>query len=266
MNIEIANRLVELRKQKGLSQEELAERLGISRQAVSKWERAESSPEIDNVIVLSRLYGVSIDQLLCTDMEPAATEPGEEPVRAAEEESELSGIVNLVCRVSGNVELKGSDGESHSVTLTGGERAKDACRVYTEGDTLYIVSEDERRFTLFNFEKPLGVTAVLPRNMARIEVRLKGGRLRMNGIDMRELDAMTGGGSISAEDCTANELKMKTGGGSISVRDVAAGTAEMKTGGGGVSASGLSASESVTAETGGGGVCVSCEAPSVLAR
>ena len=64
MNIEIANRLVTLRKKNGLSQEELADRIGISRQAVSKWERAESSPDTDNLIALARLYDVSLDELL----------------------------------------------------------------------------------------------------------------------------------------------------------------------------------------------------------
>ena len=67
MNIEIANRLQKLRKEKGLSQEELAEKLGISRQAVSKWERAEASPDTDNLILLARLYGVSLDELLNTE-------------------------------------------------------------------------------------------------------------------------------------------------------------------------------------------------------
>lgn len=69
MNIEIANRLVGLRKSNGLSQEALAEKLGISRQAVSKWERAEASPDTDNLILLARLYGVSLDELLKTEDE-----------------------------------------------------------------------------------------------------------------------------------------------------------------------------------------------------
>ena len=64
MNIEIANRLVELRRAHGYSQEELAGRLGVSRQAISKWERAESSPDTDNLIALARLYGISLDGLL----------------------------------------------------------------------------------------------------------------------------------------------------------------------------------------------------------
>lgn len=64
MNLEIANRLVALRKENHLSQEALAEKLGISRQAVSKWERAEASPDTDNLIALAKLYHISLDELL----------------------------------------------------------------------------------------------------------------------------------------------------------------------------------------------------------
>lgn len=64
MNIEIANKLLQLRKEKGLSQEQLAQELGISRQAVSKWERAEASPDTDNLIQLAKLYDISLDELL----------------------------------------------------------------------------------------------------------------------------------------------------------------------------------------------------------
>ena len=61
---QIAKRLVELRKESGLSQEQLAERLYVSRQAVGKWERAEGLPDVENLLLLSRLYGVSMDSLL----------------------------------------------------------------------------------------------------------------------------------------------------------------------------------------------------------
>ena len=64
MNIELANRLYDYRKQSGLSQEELAEKLGISRQSVSKWERAESCPDTDNLIELAKIYNVSLDELV----------------------------------------------------------------------------------------------------------------------------------------------------------------------------------------------------------
>lgn len=74
MNIEIANRLVTLRKEKGFSQEDVAEKLGISRQAVSKWERAEASPDTDNLIALSKLYGVSLDELLSSSAESIENE------------------------------------------------------------------------------------------------------------------------------------------------------------------------------------------------
>lgn len=68
MNIELANRLYEYRKQSGLSQEELAEKLGISRQSVSKWERAESCPDTDNLIELAKIYNVSLDALVNNDV------------------------------------------------------------------------------------------------------------------------------------------------------------------------------------------------------
>lgn len=67
MNIKTANRLCELRKKHGLSQEDLAYKLGVSRQAISKWERSESSPDTDNLIELANLYGISLDELLNGD-------------------------------------------------------------------------------------------------------------------------------------------------------------------------------------------------------
>lgn len=60
----LGEKLKEARKQAGLSQEQLAEKLGISRSAVAKWETDAGMPDIDNLKLLSRLLGVSIDYLV----------------------------------------------------------------------------------------------------------------------------------------------------------------------------------------------------------
>ena len=77
MNVEIAQRLAMRRKQAGLSQEALAEKLGVSRQAVSKWERSESSPDTDNLIALAQLYNVSLDDLLYAEVSVGVEEADE---------------------------------------------------------------------------------------------------------------------------------------------------------------------------------------------
>ncbi len=88
MNVEIAQRLAERRKQAGLSQEALAARLGVSRQAVSKWERSESSPDTDNLIALAQLYGLSLDDLLYVDEEIRDDVTFEAADRAAKRQAE----------------------------------------------------------------------------------------------------------------------------------------------------------------------------------
>ena len=60
----MGERITELRKSKGLSQEELAEQLGVSRQSVSKWETGVSIPDTDKAIAMSRIFGVTADFLL----------------------------------------------------------------------------------------------------------------------------------------------------------------------------------------------------------
>lgn len=79
MTIETANRLFELRKKHNLSQEELAEKLGVSRQAVSKWERSEASPDTDNLIALAKIYGLSLDELIYGQKESAKEDANAEP-------------------------------------------------------------------------------------------------------------------------------------------------------------------------------------------
>lgn len=60
----LGQRIQELRKQRGMSQERLGDALGVSRQAVSKWEGDNGIPELDTLIAMSRLFGVTVGQLL----------------------------------------------------------------------------------------------------------------------------------------------------------------------------------------------------------
>ena len=76
-----ADKLIDLRKKNGWSQEELAEKLNVSRQAVSKWEGAQSVPDMSRIIQLSELFGVSTDYLLKDNLEQA------EPVQGSDEGS-----------------------------------------------------------------------------------------------------------------------------------------------------------------------------------
>lgn len=84
MNIEIANRLLKYRKKSGFSQEELSEKIGVSRQAVSKWERSEASPDTDNLMLLADIYGVTLDQLLKEDPKDESEEAVKENTEANE--------------------------------------------------------------------------------------------------------------------------------------------------------------------------------------
>ena len=65
----LADKIIELRKQNGWSQEDLAEKMDVSRQAISKWEGAQSVPDMGRIVRLSELFGVSTDYLLKDDME-----------------------------------------------------------------------------------------------------------------------------------------------------------------------------------------------------
>lgn len=66
----LADKIIEERKKLGLSQEEFADKLLVSRQAVSKWESAQSIPDLQKIVLMSKLFSVSTDYLLNEDIEP----------------------------------------------------------------------------------------------------------------------------------------------------------------------------------------------------
>ena len=80
----MADRIQHLRKSKGISQEELADKIGVSRQAVSTWESDQSTPDLEKVIVMSDFFGITTDYIL----------KGIEPITDKEQKSkELTGRI-----------------------------------------------------------------------------------------------------------------------------------------------------------------------------
>ena len=101
-------KIAALRKEQGMSQEALGEKLGLSRQAVSKWEADQAVPTMDNLMELSKLFGVPVDTLLRPDAElmPKAEDsdeswPGAEnqPVRSGNRKWKIAAIAaaGLLC-------------------------------------------------------------------------------------------------------------------------------------------------------------------------
>lgn len=101
----LADKIISLRKKAGWSQEELARQLGVTRQSVSKWEGAQSVPDLDKVLQISRLFGVSTDYLLKDDAEeeqPAAAAEDESPLRQVtmEQASQYLALATFLCVLS----------------------------------------------------------------------------------------------------------------------------------------------------------------------
>ena len=104
----LADKIVDLRKKSGWSQEELAEKLNVSRQAISKWEGAQSVPDMGRIIQLSELFGVSTDYLLKDRIEK------EEPEQTAED---VESTVRTIGMEEANRFLDIKEGNSRRVAV-----------------------------------------------------------------------------------------------------------------------------------------------------
>ena len=73
-SVSLHSNLKKARKERNLSQNDVAAKLGISRQAISRWENGAAYPDIDNLTLLSEVYGISVDELLGTDRKTSCRE------------------------------------------------------------------------------------------------------------------------------------------------------------------------------------------------
>ncbi|NMB03902.1 MAG: helix-turn-helix transcriptional regulator [Tissierellia bacterium] len=102
--MKLSEKILFCRKRAGLSQEALAEKIGISRQAISKWETGEAVPEITKLLLLSHTFGVTTDWLLSEDFSEAdfglsATEESSEtPERSPSQIEEIPGVIGAILK------------------------------------------------------------------------------------------------------------------------------------------------------------------------
>lgn len=107
----LADKIINLRKKSGMSQEELADKLGVSRQAVSKWESMQSIPDLDKIVKMSKLFNVSTDFLLKDENEIEApreegTEEGDKKIVTMEMANEFISLrMNNAAKIAAGVVL-----------------------------------------------------------------------------------------------------------------------------------------------------------------
>ena len=97
----LSEKLYTLRKKSGLSQEQLAEQLNVSRQAISKWESGTSSPESDKLISISNYFNVSLDYLMKEDKDQSKDTPQTEQRESAQVANRTQRSVGFIICISG---------------------------------------------------------------------------------------------------------------------------------------------------------------------
>ncbi len=93
-------KLIKMRKEKGLSQEALGEKLDVARQTISKWELGETTPEMDKLVKLSELFEISLDELIKDDSEISVAEDTNNNLNNTNSQK-LAGIVIIILKVIG---------------------------------------------------------------------------------------------------------------------------------------------------------------------
>lgn len=105
----LADKIIDLRKKNGWSQEDLAEQLGVSRQSVSKWESGMSVPDLNKIIAMSALFGVSTDYLLKDELET--------PTPSETDEKDASAPVRIVTAEEANRYMEAVEKHSPRIVL-----------------------------------------------------------------------------------------------------------------------------------------------------
>ncbi len=113
--MKLAEKIMTLRKQCGWSQEELAQQLSVSRQSVSKWESGASVPDLDKILKMSEIFGVSTDTLLKEEMELNERKTTFEDLQNEQMKTDTSGMTNFCSNQNSTQQQFGEDTRSEEI-------------------------------------------------------------------------------------------------------------------------------------------------------
>ena len=187
-----SQKLKEIRKNEGLSQEQLAEKIGVSRQAITKWETEKGLPDVENMIIIAEIFKTTLDELL---RDSAVKQEQEMPVYTSET------IYDIDCEKHFDVNI----GSAATIILTSGTDEKLHIKLSSETlenlDTMFKIKLDEKKNKLdvnclnknklsrYEAEDSLTVTITLPDKYSdhcEIEASVK--LLVIKGLHLRRLE------------------------------------------------------------------------------
>lgn len=131
-----SEKLKEIRKNEGLSQEQLAEKIGVSRQAITKWETGKGLPDVENMVIIAEIFKTTLDELLRNSV---VTQEPEKPVFVSET------IYDIDCEKHFDINL----GNASTVTLSSGTDEKLHIKLSSETladlDSMFKIKLDEKK-------------------------------------------------------------------------------------------------------------------------
>lgn len=134
--MDFSEKLKEIRKNEGLSQEQLAEKIGVSRQAITKWETGKGLPDIENMVIIAEIFKTTLDELL---RDSAAKQEKKTPVFVSET------IYDIDCEKHFDVDV----GNAAAITLSSGTDEKLHIRLLSETfenlGTMFKIKLDEKK-------------------------------------------------------------------------------------------------------------------------
>ena len=192
-----AEKLKSMRKQSGMSQEKLAEKIGVSRQAITKWENNTGIPDIENMLALSSLFNVSVDELLSNEkIEKKQTDYLYESVT----EYDIDNIKRYDMNLGGanTLVLSGYEGEKIRVRLASNTLA-------TLQSDFKVKIDDSKNHIDIDISRKNGMTEANAKEQVMIFVQLPS-----QYIDRIEASINAGGVEVKNLNCENLELETKT--------------------------------------------------------